>query len=77
MQATVEQIEAQALALPRADRIRLADALTVSLGGGDDAENARRWLDVALSRLEEIDAGSVSPVDADEVFAKARAKISR
>jgi putative addiction module component (TIGR02574 family) len=72
MQINLEQIEAAALSLPPEGRARLAERLLASLD--DDPQNTAAWIAEAKRRDAEIEAGSVVPISAEEVFAKARAK---
>lgn len=73
MQINLEQIEAAALSLPPDGRARLAERLLASLE--DDPEMTAAWIAEAKRRDAEIESGRVSPLPAEEVFAKARAKL--
>lgn len=66
MPRTVEELESEALELPRPERARLAEALLSSLD--EDAEVERAWREEIARRLEELRNGSVSTLPADEVF---------
>lgn len=68
---------AEALNLPEADRIRLADALYESCEG-----DPRTWLDeVQVRTIErrsaEVASGAVELIEAGEVFREARARLGR
>ena len=73
MDVTLEQLEAAALSLSPEERARLAERLLASLE--DDPEITAAWVAEARRRNEEIEAGRVVPIPAEEVFAKARAKL--
>ena len=73
MQINLEQIEAAALSLPPDGRARLAERLLASLE--DDAEITAAWVAEAQRRNAEIESGQVATISAEEVFAKARAKL--
>lgn len=73
MQINLEQIEAAALSLPPDGRARLAERLLASLE--DDPDVTVAWIAEARRRDAEIESGRVSPLPAEEVFAKARAKL--
>jgi hypothetical protein len=67
----------EALRLPEADRIRLADALYESCEG-----DPRDWLDedqvrTIERRSAEVERGSVNLIDAGEVFRQARERLGR
>jgi putative addiction module component (TIGR02574 family) len=71
-----QQLIAEAIDLPVEERARLVDSLLSSLNhpvAGVD----RQWLQVAQRRLEEIKSGTVTPVSADEVFAKVWNRFSK
>jgi putative addiction module component (TIGR02574 family) len=69
MARTAEDLYSEALELPEAERVRLADLLAESV---DALGVEQAWLDEARLRVEEIDNGTVVPVPNDEVFAKLR-----
>jgi len=72
-----EQIETDALSLPRADRAELAALLIASLDDDPDDEPGeveRAWDEEIRQRLAELDAGFAELVPADEVFAELRAR---
>lgn len=73
MQINLEQIEAAALSLSPDGRARLAERLLASLE--DDPEVTAAWLAEARRRDAEIESGQVVPISAEEVFARARAKL--
>lgn len=65
---TIDQLEAEALALPETERVRLAQRLIASLDG--DQLLDRAWYDEAERRLAAVEAGRLPEVPADEVFAE-------
>lgn len=67
-----EQVEAAALRLPHAERARLAERLIASLD--EDSEIEQAWNDEIRHRLEELDAGLVTPIPAEEALAQVRAR---
>jgi putative addiction module component (TIGR02574 family) len=71
--SVAEQLETAALQLPAPDRARLAERLIASLDEDEDIEQA--WSEEIERRLEGFRAGELTPVPAEEVFAKARAQI--
>ena len=62
-----EEIEADALNLPRDERARLAEALITSLD--EDAEVEHAWAEEVARRLAEIRAGTVELIPAEDVYA--------
>ena len=65
-----DNIEAQALALPAEERIRLADRLLASVF--DDADIEEAWSAEVERRIEAIEAGRASLIPAAESIARAR-----
>lgn len=74
--ATLEELEAAALELPREDRARLAERLEESLLSDDERAIREEWIDVAERRLDEIRAGAVTLVSDEEAIAHARAAVA-
>lgn len=68
-------LELEALKLPVADRARLAETLLQSLDTLTEEENRRLWIEEARRRDAELDADPSLGRPADEVFAKARARL--
>lgn len=69
----MKSIAKQAFALPADERAKLALELIESLDAPGAAGSGRLWLEEAVRRSAEIDAGSVELVDGDIVAAQARA----
>ena len=70
---TTDELKREALRMDPQARADLAHELLASLDSLSEAEIERLWLDEAERRNAEIEAGRVTPVPAEEVFAKARA----
>lgn len=66
MALPIEEIKAEALRLPRAERLRLVEALISSLD--QDVEVQHAWREEIDRRLNELRAGEVSTIPANEVF---------
>lgn len=66
----IGDLEAQVLALPAEDRIRLADRLIASVFEEEDIETA--WSVEVERRIKEIEAGRVSLIPGSEAIARAR-----
>jgi putative addiction module component (TIGR02574 family) len=66
MQMTEDQVEIEALALPRHARARIAELLIASLD--EDSEIERAWDEEVRRRVEEIRSGKVQTVPGEEVF---------
>jgi len=77
MARAVAEIEEEIRTLAPAEKERLLRALLEELDGPADADVERAWLEEAQRRSRELDAGSVKPIPADEVFACARDELKR
>ena len=75
MADSARDLESQALKLPHKERARLAERLISSLDHETDSDAQQLWLQEAESRLDELEAGSVPGVPADQVFEKARSTL--
>lgn len=64
-----QQLIEEANELPVEDRALLVDSLLHSLNG-PSAELDQQWLSLAQQRLQDLDAGKVAAVPAQEVFGK-------
>jgi hypothetical protein len=73
---TIKQVEAEALKLKPEARAELAEKLLRSLEDLSDEDIERLWAEEALRRDAELDAGTASMRDAEDVFRDARARIS-
>ena len=74
MPMTVEEITAEALALPSEARAMLADRLVESLDPAEDGYLHRLWAAEAQRRLGELRSGKVQPIARKEAIAKIRQK---
>jgi hypothetical protein len=73
---TPEQVENEALKLKPEARAELAEKLLRSLEALPDEDIARLWAEEAVRREAELDSGTASMRDAEDVFRDARARIS-
>jgi hypothetical protein len=73
---TIEQVENEALKLTPKARAELAEKLLKSLEDLSEEEIERLWAEEAVRRDAELDAGTASMRDAEDVFNDARARIS-
>ena len=69
--SSIEQLEAEVLNLPAADRSRLAERLLMSLE--DDDEIMTAWGEEAERRADAFERGEIGAADFEEVMARARA----
>lgn len=72
---TREQLEVEALNLPRDERARLAEALISSLD--EEAEIELAWQEEIKRRVAELDAGTVKTIPAEQVFAELDALLEK
>jgi hypothetical protein len=70
MQATVTEIESQAMRLTPEDRALLADHLLASLSPDTSVESA--WVEESLNRLAALDSGAVEGIALESALAQAR-----
>ncbi|MFL5538360.1 MAG: addiction module protein [Longimicrobiaceae bacterium] len=66
MHLTADQIEVEALSLPREDRARILDALMSSLEA--DPEVERAWDEEIRRRIEGIKSGKTQTIPGEDVF---------
>ncbi len=69
----LKQIENEALHLSEEERAELAQKLLLSLDLPSEDEVAEDWLKEAQRRAEDLDAGVVQPIPAEEVRRKVQA----
>ncbi|HEY0157936.1 MAG TPA: addiction module protein [Thermoanaerobaculia bacterium] len=74
MARDLEEIAAEALALPLTARAELASQLLESLDDLTDEENERLWAAEAERRFAEYKAGNIDSVPAEELFARLRSR---
>ena len=73
---TNKQVETEALKLSPQARAELAEKLLRSLDDLSEEEIARLWAEEAVRRDAELDDGTASMRDAEDVFKDARARLS-
>lgn len=69
--SSIEQLEAEVLNLPAADRSRLAERLLKSLE--EDDEIMAAWVEEAERRVDAFARGEIEAADFEEVMVRARA----
>ena len=74
MAKLVEDLQAEVLSLPPAERSLLLERLIVSLDA--DPEIQRAWVQEAQRRDSEIESGEVAPVPGEEALARIRASLA-
>jgi len=70
------ELRSEALALTEADRAKLASDLVASLDGPAEDDAAQAWNVEICRRINEIESGSATLLDADEVINRVKARIS-
>ena len=73
---TSKQVENEALKLKPEARAELAEKLLASLEDLSDEDIEQLWAEEAVRRDAELDSGTASMRDAEDVFKDARARIS-
>jgi hypothetical protein len=73
---TIKQVEIEALKLNAQARAELAEKLLKSLEELSDEEIEKLWVEEAVRRDADLDSGTASMRDADDVFKDARARLS-
>ena len=66
MLTMIDEVEAAALQLPRADRARLAERLIASLEPAPEVEAS--WKAEVQRRVEELRSGAVPSIPGEQVF---------
>ncbi len=72
---SLEELKGEVMKLAPEARAKLAHALLESLENLSEAEIEGLWVDEAIRRDEEIDAGKVSLRPADKVLKEARSRL--
>ena len=72
---TVEELMREALMLDPPTRATMAHELLNSLESLSDSEVQQLWVDEAVLRSAELDAGTATTVSAEEALARARARL--
>ena len=76
MKMTAEKLVSEALQMPNTVRAFVAERLIESLDFDSDVDLSPEWKAELDKRCREIDEGTVAPIDGDEVFKKAYARLS-
>ena len=69
---SIEQLMKEALSLPNALRVQLAERLVESLEFDIDGTVQKLWTAEASQRREEIRSGTIEPIPGEEVLAQIR-----
>ena len=77
MGRTIEDIESDIRTLSAGDRMHLLRDLIADLDGGMDEDVEKAWLEEAERRYTELKEGKVESVSAEEVFARARTRLTK
>ena len=77
MAKTIEDIENEIRSLSADDRMHLLRDLIADLDGSIDDDVEKAWLEEAERRYKELKEGEVALIPAEEVFARARARLKR
>ncbi|MEA5621381.1 addiction module protein [Nostoc sp. UHCC 0251] len=74
---TLEQLEAEVLALPKDSQVILLARLLERLGqeSGIDREIAASWAEEAQKRDEDMNTNQITGIPAEEVFQRVRASL--
>jgi putative addiction module component (TIGR02574 family) len=75
MSRSYEEVLQDAMALPVEERGSLAEDLLDSLRTDEERAIEKEWIAVAERRLDEVEAGLVKPIPAEEVHQRVRAKL--
>jgi len=76
MARPLEELRDEAMQLSVEERSWLAHDLFDSLRSDEERQIAAEWVEVAESRIDEIEAGTATLVSADEAIAHARAAVA-
>jgi Putative addiction module component len=77
MARVLADIEREIRSLAVGDQEHLLRALLEELDGPPDKDVERAWIAEAARRSAELDAGTVAPISAAEVFSTARASLKK
>ena len=72
---TIDEIMREALSLEPTARASIAHELLNSLESLSDAEIEQLWVEEALRRSAELDAGTATAIPAEEAVARVRARL--
>lgn len=76
MTMTAEKLVSEALHMPSAVRAFVAERIIESLDIDTEVDLSPEWQSEIEKRCREVDEGTVTLIDADEVFRKAYARLS-
>jgi len=76
MSSTFDDLREKAMQLSTEERSWLAEDLLDSLRTAEERQIAAEWVNIAESRLDEIEAGSAKLVSDDEAVQRARAAVA-
>ncbi len=74
---TIDQLAAEALALPSEERALLADRLVESLDAADANRLDQLWTAEAKRRRNDVRKGSVETIPGDEALTRVRRSLGR
>ena len=74
--AILEKLRSEALRLSQHERAELAHELVKSLDAPADADAAEAWEKEILRRLAEVDSGTATLIDREELRRRMRARMS-
>jgi hypothetical protein len=77
MTTALKEIEAKIRSLKPEEKTELLRSLIAELDGPPEADVERAWLEVARKRHQEILAGKVKTVSAEQAFEKVRSRLKR
>jgi putative addiction module component (TIGR02574 family) len=77
MPMTIEQLAAEALALPSEERALLADRIVESLDAAEANRIDQLWMAEAKRRRDEIRQGLVKTISGEEALARVRRSLGR
>jgi hypothetical protein len=75
MGSIVDDLEQRIRALSRAQKTELVRAMLADLDDAVDSDAHRAWVELAMRRKQELEDGIVTPVSADEAYARVRARL--
>jgi len=73
MPLTIDQLATEAMQLPMASRAELAEQLVESLNLSADNEIQKVWATEAVRRRDDVRAGRVQTIPAEQVLSEVRA----
>jgi putative addiction module component (TIGR02574 family) len=77
MSSQLVELQKQIRALSHEDKLEIIRSLIEALDGPPDADAEQAWLDEARRRQQEVQRGDVTAIPGDEVFTRARSRLSR